>query len=506
MKKCLKGILGILLALTLVTGTCAIAFADGTPAPAAEPCTCGDDPTVFVNGIGETFYTDSTMEQPVIPADAGTYIKAILPRLGSFLFGAIFKKYDKCGDALIAIANDLIGGTGCDKDGNVPEGQCVDWEYSTSFENHGRERDYNFSYDYRLSPIDIAADLEDYIDYICAQTGHTKVKLVGFSMGSAVTLAYLSTYGTEKVSGVCLLAGCHIGTTCCGEPFCLKMLYEPYSAIRYFNDLMYGQSNAVTVSSLFGILYKIGLLDRVGNTLMAIIDSQGSRVYDECIRGTFAATPGMFALIPADLYDEAVNNIFGSCRDEYAGLISKLDAYHEMQVNAENIYKDIVAKGINFGVVSKYGFQLFPFMDHGANNSDGVIDAKFTSLGATVADTGTTLTDTQKALTDKEGKSCVSPDNIVNAATCLFPQYTWFVRNLPHSTNPSSLDDITRYILYSETQPTVNDNADYPQFMLYEPDSGDIVPLTADNIPEEYDASAYSFFDFFTMFFKSLFA
>ena len=79
--------------------------------------------------------------------------------------------------------------------------------------------------------------------------------------------------------------------------------------------------------------------------------------------------------------------------------------------------------GTDVVIVANYGLPNIPINSAYANQTDILIDTKYASVGATTADYGKTL---------KRTGAHVSPDRIVDAATCLLPNNTWFFKGVAH--------------------------------------------------------------------------
>ncbi len=60
----------------------------------------------------------------------------------------------------------------------------------------------------------------------------------------------------------------------------------------------------------------------------------------------------------------------------------------------------------------------------------------------------------------------VSPENNIDASTCLFPEQTWFIKNLSHSEGSSAFDEMIKVLLYSDGQATVKSYSNYPRYLL----------------------------------------
>ena len=161
----------------------------------------------------------------------------------------------------------------------------------------------------------------------------------------------------------------------------------------------------------------------------------------------------------------------------------KVDYYHNVQLELAPTIQNVMDAGTTVSVVSKYGFPQTPVIRSRNNESDFVVDTKYSSIGATCAPYDETLpTDyTQQRYPEK---NYISPDRKIDASTCAFPDQTWFIKNSSHIGTLSGGTDgeqpLLMWLLCSETQPTVWDNALYPQYSTYLPD-GTCVPLTAEN-------------------------
>ena len=74
----------------------------------------------------------------------------------------------------------------------------------------------------------------------------------------------------------------------------------------------------------------------------------------------------------------------------------------------------------------------------------------------------------------KQFEGYISPDDNINAAACMFPEQTWFIRGLTHSAWSDYLDEFTQTLLYHDGQATVETFAEYPRWLLYHEGNGAI--------------------------------
>jgi hypothetical protein len=103
-----------------------------------------------------------------------------------------------------------------------------------------------------------------------------------------------------------------------------------------------------------------------------------------------------------------------------------------------------------------------------------VIDTKYASGGATCADYLEAFDDWGKNYEQvkKDGHYHVSWDYKVDASTCMFPDQTWFIKNLQHvaygTYETDGTCDIVMWLLSMDEQQTVfSDKENFPQFSLY---------------------------------------
>ncbi len=494
----MKKFIGIFLALIIAfspLSVCVYALTDS--------CTCDEDPIIFVEGISNsTIYKDVTAQEPeTIFSQASDVFSYVTPiNVVKLLFALVFRNQQAMMDVIADVGTAILGGTGCDADGNFPENSGVIFDYP-EVNGHSRGVTFKFRYDWRRSPIELAAELDDYIDYICEETGHSKVNLVGFSLGSAITLAYLSEYGHSKISGVVIYSGALNGVRCCGEPFCMRMSYDgPEGLVSYISSM--ARNDFLT--NLLILLARLGVVDWLGEFVADLCNERGSEAYP-LLHGTFVCAPALWALIPVEYHSEARAAFFDGVEDEYAGLIADIDDYYQIQLRAEEIIDGIIEDGVRFGIISKYGYYTFPLIESNTVMSDCVVDTQYSSFGATCAPVGGALTEEQKAITSECGHSHLSADNMINAATCAYPEYTWFIRNNLHSDNCDEADEILYLVFYSEEQPTVWTDARHPQFSLYVAQEDTIVPLAAENVPDVEPVIPETIFDKLVNSVKSIF-
>lgn len=445
-------------------------------------------PTVYITGIASrdiVRYPGTDHEQLLFPPTADQIIAAMddetYLNLGAF---AVTGDWDRLADALIPAANKVLEGIAFNPDGTPKPDVGIDWSYGGAIGSYTQDSRFGFYYDWRLDPMDIAKDLADYIDYVRAGTGHEKVNIEAFSMGSIILMAYIQQFGDGKINNMVLSAPACNGVKCAGEPFNGQIEFSPLAICRYIDTLMSDNPDRELAAAVAQVLYKAGVLDIAAAFANELVEQCVDRVYDEVMMQTFGSMPGMWSLVPDEFYESAKEYVITDTV-LYAGLIERIDNYHyNVQLHIGDFIGSAMASGIHFGIVAKYGNQITPVIESWDEMNDAVIDTKYASFGATCSTLEGTLGDGYvQAVSD--GHNHLSGDGQIDASTCAYPEQTWFVRELFHMHDCADYNALLTYILYAPQQVTVFDNPDYPQFLLYDEATRTISPLTAAPEPIE---------------------
>ena len=112
----------------------------------------------------------------------------------------------------------------------------------------------------------------------------------------------------------------------------------------------------------------------------------------------------------------------------------------------------------------------------------------------------------EEYLSDKDPKY-ISPDKQVDASTCLFPEKTWFINCLKHSSYHDSLDELSDIILYSSEEVTVDTLEKYPRFLKFDYKSESVSENKAENnnIFIRFFKAILDFFETLKKFFSKIF-
>ncbi len=405
--------------------------------------------------------------------------KACLPALGR---GIVSGDYTEWEDQFVEAMLKYYGPLLPDKNGEISNGSYIKFSYDkNNVRKNGRGiYDYRFSYDWRLSPIYTADLLHEYVEAIINSTGCKKVRLVGRCYASSVLAAYLTKYGCDEIDTTVFYSPTSNGVGSADAFFTGKLDLDPQTIANFLDsqgDLFNNETLTELLISTLSFFKDYGIqvpLDAFVSFVNKVYPSLGPKV----LLSMYAAMPAYWTLVSSDKYEEAKTFIFKGREEEYKGLIEKIDAYHYgVQVNTEETIKNCVDKGMKFAIISKYNFPLAPFFKGAEYTSDDTVETWKTSYGATTAKYGSVLTSSQVKAADPKH---LSSDHIIDASTCLFPDYTWFIKDLAHTAVPACADRLIAEICNFDGQMTVFDNESYPQFLQFT--DNNIVPLNAEPI------------------------
>lgn len=463
MKKILSVILSAVMLLTLFV-----------PALAADE----EHPSIYVIGarVTEIYAADGTRLFPKDGVDEAEVIKqAIKPCLEKLALGLVTKDYEAWAKEFHAAVIEIMGDLSLDVNGEVSDGSYAEhpYNYSLPVQTSGYgARDYRLWYDWRTSPIDTAEYLKLYIEEVKYVTGEDKVNIIGRCYGANVVQAYLALYpehALENVDDVAYLASSVDGIDALGALFNGDIELDDQAVENFVDyymeneDLIEDEGTRALIMTAVELFNQISLLGITCDALELFIDEVRKDIFPLVLLDVFAGWPSYWSMLPADKYESAREFIFDGIEEEYDGFIKKCDDYYyNVQLKAEETLVSLEKQGIDFYMISKYNFPDFPLYEGATALSDGNTTVKRQSFGATCADYGEVLSD--RYIDSLENKDYLSPDLKIDASTCLFPETSYFVKNMHHETFPSAINNLAVKLM--NTEATVSDG-EVAQYLLY---------------------------------------
>lgn len=475
MKKIARISVSVVLVLAMIFSLAAPSFA------AEDKCNCGEDPIIYVAALGSaTLYKDAgtDSEKVVFRPETEDYLKLVGSLLVPIVKLVIDGNYDAFGDSLVNGVLSVFGSLANAENGDSTPDITTKEELPTD-PTHGLDYSYYFGYDFRADPLVVADDLNAYVEHVKELTGHDKVRFRASSMGGVMTMAYLAEYGSEDIKSV-IFQNCPIkGTAVAGALFCGEVEINPTALYRYAStaittmvpgvggDILQG---LVTVLNFVGVFK--GLTDFAGGLVDKLVD----KVFDDALIPVFRANCGIWSFVPDEYYERAKTFMLGSNPNEE--LVKRIDEYHyNVQQKADVILNGLIEDGVPVMIVSATNVQRTPLVTAWKNDSDGTVDTKYSSVGATVADHAETFADNYAQVNTACGHNHVSPDNRIDASTCALPEQTWFVKDMMHCTTHDGHGALYRWFWENDDAVlTIYSNPAYPQYLQNDIENNLLVP------------------------------
>lgn len=328
----------------------------------------------------------------------------------------------------------------------------------------GAENVFYFTYDWRKSPEKIAAELDAFIEMAKEQTGKDKVRVAALSMGGMVITSYMYYYGNGALESVAYLSAAHNGTYVCGDALNGRIVFEPDTLEKALLNLI----DDGTLDFITWLVLKIARLSGVTDILCDFVNdfvtNSASQVYTGGLRDILGTALGMWALCPDDDFASGRDYIFKGEEEKYASVLEQLDGVEAFVKSTHSTIEKAYADGVKVIFTSNYNQPLIPIYPRAVLNSDSTLESDLTSNFATIANFGETLSDEYIATRAPE---FISADKVIDASTCLYPDYTWFIKDADHVAFKygTEFSAFAADLILSENQPTVGNMTDYQRFM-----------------------------------------
>ncbi len=497
--KIFRKAMSLIMAVLILAVACVPAFANGSES--AER----NIPHIYIHGfMASDIYADvddldnNELLWPPATDDILNAVKKALAPLAELI---ATKDWDKFGEKIVPIVDELFAPVCSGFDGEPGEGTGIRFEYPEEEEvkeKFEEDNSFNFYYDWRMDPVEVADQLNSFVDYILETTDSEQVTMHCHSLGGVITLSYLKLYGNEKVKSVAFDSTAIYGETYTGELLSGNAAIST-DAIYYYLDFAFDYTDAeVLMDGIMKLLKDAGLMEAVANLGQKFIDNLFDDVAMSLLK-VFANWPTIWAMVPDDMLAAAESYVFNDQYSkagvDYSGLQAKVESYNTKVREGKTQTLQRVAETTNVYVISRYGYSSIPVTPSWYSLGDGVVDTKNNSFGATTAKYGETLTAADSPY--------ISPDKTVDASTCVFPEQTWFVKNIKHSDVANCINIMVEKLFSYEGRATVDTFEEYPRFLEYNAKEGAVVP---DGKIEPVESFWIIIADFFKKIFSFIFS
>lgn len=387
--------------------------------------------------------------------------------------------------------------------GSIGKGMC---------DRLGADNVYVYNYDWRLDPIESARGLHEFIQTVKANSRKDQVSIISEGFGSTVATAYLAECyedATADVDNFVTVNSAFMGTSLIGDLFTGRLIRQynelqnaTSAFIRYVNDF---SDNPVTWFAGWITQYILNKNWEMQDFIASNITMMGHIVdplYDNYLRDMLKNFTGLWAMVPVEYYEEAMDFMFMSdtstSGDFNSDFQERIQTFKNYQSSASDILNKAKSEGININVVSCWDIQLVPIGDNKASDeelfglsaqSDGLIDTYYSSFGCyTIPLNDVGAAAQNKDQRNQEGEcenhnhlnavyDTLNPEgslgaicHYLDASTCALPDNTWFVRNMKHGTfdTASNSMNFLEYLVTADKTLTVYSGSGiYRQFMFY---------------------------------------
>lgn len=473
-----KKALSLILAVLMIFLCCSTALAaDSKP----EDYDGSHYPQILVTGFGSgcvKFYFEDDPEQKSLfwPFETERFITN-LGNIGSYIKKSL---KDKNPDILHSIiynyVMDCFGMLALNPDGSMMEGVVAE-PTGVRYTSDGK---YEFYYDCRQSPMNIAKYLHEAVEQVLAETGSEKVELVGSSYGANVVTAYMYLYEEEldKVDTVLQCVPSIGGIRFLGELFSGNFDINPV-ALCDFIDRMADNN---IIPDFFYLMEEAGVLALFLDALAEPVLKEA--VYEAIVdvaRDFIATLPAMWACIPDEHFEGAMKFLYGEdYKDpdqEYAQLISDMIFYHYNVANkAAEIYVEAEKnhEGLNMALITKFGIAAIPFGTSENIMDDGLVTVPVSSFGATCTTYNAKLpADYKQAKYTEYNFMC--PEWNIDASTGVFPFRTWYIKGLEHTEKNTDYLKLVDEIIYKDLDVFTDPNR--PQYLTVSADDPEMLEI-----------------------------
>lgn len=435
-------------------------------------------PKIYVNGIGTraVYMADDPEKKPVFfPMNNELLLENLKGILDYAKESAANLDPNIIRNMAYNLMWDTCGMSVLDTDGITPKYNAIVDPCPLDYRGNG---EYSFNFDSRLSPLDLAKQLYEYIGWVQEDSGSRKIEFVASSYGTAILAACLRFYPDvlDIADSVLFCVPTIGGMEFIGELFSGQVNTDAVLLKDYLSNML-GNDD---ISLLLSVLLQTGTLDFIIEEGLepaveaALLDAAKDIAHD-----IFATFPSSWSYVQHDNFYAALEYLYGKNyadeNHEYAKLIKKVITYHEeVMMKTDEIFESLNKKNVHTGILVKYDKPLIPLTEKGNVMSDDLVTVECASFGAISSRFGETLPDDyrQKLHTDY---NMISPDRCIDASTGAYPFTTWYIKNLDHGSMPTDYKNLMNAVVYGNLN--INSDENYPQFLVFNDEDQSIKPF-----------------------------
>lgn len=310
----------------------------------------------------------------------------------------------------------------------------------------GEENVFYFNCDFRMSAVDCAKDLDNYIDDVKDFTGSDKVNIVAVSHGGLITATYLALYLDKgDLYNVVMDEPALTGAGIAADMLKGKCDFDEETMVRYleYHSMCENDFNWAVRA------HQLGFLDEVLEKI--IPQMKEGIIYWSSI----------WDFVSPDDYEELKAKNLDP--EKSAELIKKSDYVHyEVMANYKEIFENAQKSGVRVNIIAGAGNRIISGQN---DNSDGIITVK-SSTGAETVPFGKRFSESYVQSAMSEGR-VISPSMDIDVTDAYLPDNTWIVKGLFHGME--FWDEYSRSLLFklllTEKPVDVHTLEEYPQFM-----------------------------------------
>lgn len=515
---CLKKFIAVVLSIAIIASIPLAAVAASTES----------DPLIYIADISESALYNTKTGEDVLNQQSSSFLSPATHIIAGVLLYDSELGSPATGKQLVNKGiNTMFSSLACAENGKPEHDNVGPWDYNLPLSYYeddniinknltalfeysdgavDKDNTYIFTYDWRLDPAVAAEEFVEFIENVKAQKGSDKVDVLAGGYGGIVANTYLYYYSEHAYNNVDslvflnseILGSSIIGDIMKGEmyqtvldqesfedmyavitsayrgdAFLAYLQQDPNGMISQIIKTLLGDDTYVNaVGYLFAtlIMYILSSNDvgqDFGEKYNNFLAASAEEFYETSLKKYLRTMPGIWALVPDDDYQDAMEFMYG---DEIVDeeFLDTVAAYRQVLGATNDTLINAKSAGIKISIVTGYNIQILPLTATVNEKSDGIASVKYASVGATTTD----LNDywERDTVCPVASHNHTSPDGDVDASTCALPENTWFIQNLPHLqyTCETAAKFLVWLIAADEQHNVWEDNA-YPQYLKYSP-------------------------------------